>query len=79
MGALCLPSGVTHGVHYPFTGNVSAAWTACQRRRQGLPPVSGTMGQVLGCMYSCIEQRTGWRYEDVTTHEAYSGTEIHPV
>ena len=49
MGALCLPARASNCVRQAGQGHDCAPRTACERRREGVPPLSGAMGEVLGC------------------------------
>ena len=48
MAALRLPARASNCVRQAGQGHACAPRTACERRREGVPPVSGAMGKVLG-------------------------------
>ena len=51
MGASVVPPRTTHRIRHASAGHGTKTWTACEHRWQDIPPVSGTMGEVLGCEY----------------------------
>ena len=51
MGASVVPPRTTHRIRHASAGHGVKTWTTREHRWQDIPPVSGTMGKVLGCEY----------------------------
>lgn len=64
MAALRLSARTADCVYQAGQGHACAAGPACQRRREGVSSIFGTMGQVLGCEYqSTAMAESFWQHE----------------
>lgn len=68
MGASVVPPRTTHRIRHAGAGHGIKTRATREHRWQDIPPVSGTMGEVLGCEYctsleSCWAKRFNLRHD----------------